>query len=93
MTSIIFYLHPRKIKLNFLPSHVADAVDVVVVREHILSFPVRVAFSVQHFARCKLKADEKISHRSSGCLYAFGWFAPPLSQGTVGRVVGGSRGI
>lgn len=91
MTSTFFSLHSRKMKLNSLPGHVADAIDAVVVEELVFSFPVRVPR--QHFACCKLKAAEKTPCCSfSGCLSTLWWFTPPLSQGTVGRVVGGVRG-
>ena len=93
MTPIFFYLHPRKIEFKCLPGHIVDAIDVVVVKEQVLSFPVRVTFSVQHFACHELKADENTPCCSSGRLYVFWWLAPPLSQGIVGRAVGGARGI
>ena len=46
MTPIFFYLRPRKIKFKCLPGHIVDAIDVVVVKEQVLSLPVRVAFSL-----------------------------------------------
>ena len=54
-TSGCFYVRPRKMKFNSLPGHVADAINVVVAEELVLSFPVRVAVSVQCFTYCKLK--------------------------------------
>jgi len=70
-----------------------DATIVVIAKEQAPLFAVRVAFSSQGFACCKFKADEKAHCCSSGCLYVFWWFIPPLSQGSMGRVVGEAQSI
>ena len=85
-----FITHPVMLLMRCRCSR---SVDVVAVKERVSSLPVRVASSAQRFARCKLKAGEKTPYCSSGRLYVFWCLAPPLSQGIVGRGVGGARGI
>jgi len=80
-------------RFNYLLGHVGDATEIVIVKEQALLFLVRVNFSHQGFVRFKFKADEKTYCCSSGRLNVFWWFIPPLSQGTVGRVVGEARSI
>jgi len=86
-------------RFNYLLGLIGDATEIdnylvnYLVKEQALLFSVRVNFSGQGFVRFKFKADEKTYCCSSGRLNVFWWFIPPLSQGTVGRVVGEARSI
>ena len=90
---LFFYPHCRKIKSNYLLSHIADVTDVVTVEDQALLFPVRITICSRCFAQCKFKADERTCCCSSRWLYTFWWFTPPLSQRSMGRVVGEARSI
>jgi len=67
--------------------------DVVTAEDQASFFPVRITVSCQCFAQCKFKADERTCCCSSCWLYTFWWFTPPLSQRSVGRVVGEAGGV
>lgn len=83
MTAMPFYLRPRKFKFNSPRGHVADTIDVVLVKDQVSPFPVRAAFSVRCFAGRKLTAGEKRSRRVSRSLPASG--PAPFSPGHCGK--------